>query len=367
MLLAAATALTGSPNPYRNFSMTWFWVVFLLGGLYASALVGDRTAWANPWRTLLVAMEKWRPSPANAAAAPLWPALALYLALISFELFGHGSPRSLGIALLAYTAVTVAGGLAFGGLAWLARGELFDRYFAVGAQLAPAKRPAWPASLSALLFVLFMLSSTAFDGLKETVVWNSLYWQGVAPAITPWFGGNLSRAYMELSRVQNALNFVALVLSPLAYLGFCALALAASRMGMRQDERASQAWGLHLVALTRSLIPIAVAYNAAHYFALLIGQGSRLPALLLDPFGWGQSAVPGLPALSPLATWHVQVAIILVGHVAGIAWCHRDLWLPGASRMRNALLQLPLLALMVGLTASGLWIMSLPVNASRAL
>jgi hypothetical protein len=365
MLLAVATALRGSMNPYRNFSMTWFWIVFMLGGLYASVLVGGRIAWINPWQTLLIAIDRHRSG--SAAPSSLWPAVVLYVALIAFELFGHGSPRSLAFALVAYTALTAACGFAFGGRAWLASGELFARYFSVGAQLARSNRSAWPTGMAGLLFVLFMLSSTAFDGLKETVIWNSMYWQQIAPAITPWLGGNLSRAYTQLSLVQDGLNFFVLVVSPLVYLALCACALAAARRLMPPSARAAHPVRSMLRALTRSLVPIAVVYNAAHYFAILIGQGSRLPALLLDPFGWGTAAVPRLPALSPLATWHVQVALILVGHVFGIAWCHRDLWLHDASRRRNWLVQSPLLMLMLLLTASGLWIMSLPVNPSRAL
>ena len=378
---AAATAFAGTLNPYRNFSMTWFWVVFLLGGLYASALWGERAAWLNPWRTLLLAIEHRRPRRDAAWAvtpprAPdCTPALALYVALIAFELFGHGSPRSLGIALTAYTLVVLAGGLAFGGATWLARGELFDAYFGIAARLAPTRagtvarlsREDLPG-VSALLFVLFMLASTAFDGLKETVLWNTLWWQGLAPTLTPLAGGNLAKAYPLLARWQDALNFGVLLLSPALYLAVCALALLACRALMPAAARAP--WSLRslLLALGPSLIPIAVAYNASHYANLLVAQGSRVVALLLDPFGSApQATLFGLPAPSPLVTWHVQVAIILAGHVLGMAICHRRLALHGVSRGRNALVQLPLLLLMVALTASGLWVMSLPVNPSRAL
>lgn len=368
MALALVAALAGSLNPYRNFSMTWFWIVFLLGGLYASTVAGAAMLRANPWRALLLAAERLWPSGGEPLPHARWAAVAAYVGLIALELFGHGSPRVLGTALLLYTALTIACAARFGGRAWLQGGELFQTLFAVGGQLAPAaRRPALPMGGATLIFVLFMLSSTAFDGLKETVLWNSLYWQRIAPAITPQLGGNLAKAYPALSSIQHSIDLAALVLSPLLYLAACAAALAAARALMPPAVRRARSVGGLLRALLPSLVPIALAYNAAHYFTLLVGQGSRVFALLLDPLGWGRTPVPGLPTPDPVSTWHVQVAIILAGHVVGVAWCHRDLWLPECSRARNWLVQAPLLALTVLLTGSGLWILSLPVSPSRAL
>ncbi len=34
-------------------------------------------------------------------------------------------------------------------------------------------------------------------------------------------------------------------------------------------------------------MPIALAYQAAHYYTLLITEGQNLFALVSDPFGWG--------------------------------------------------------------------------------
>lgn len=368
MGLAVVSALGGSLNPFRNFSMTWFWIVFLLGGLYASAIAGAGVLRLNPWRAILLACERFWPSRSEPLHGAGWAAAAAYVGLIALELFGHGSPRVLGAALLVYTALTVGFAASFGGRAWLRSGELFQTLFAVGGQLAPpSRRPALPRTWPMLFVVLFMLSSTAFDGLRETVLWNGLYWQGLAPAITPFLGGNLAKAYPQLSAIQQSIDAVVLVLSPLAYLAACALALAAAHALMPAGARAASTVRGMLHALLPSLVPIAVAYNAAHYFTLLIGQGSRVFFLLLDPFGWGRSPIPGLPLPSPVTTWHLEVAIILLGHVVGMAWCHRDLWLPGCSRARNWLVQVPLLALMVLLTGSGLWILSLPVSPSRAL
>ena len=52
LLLCIATGLFGSRDPYRNFSMTFFWVIFVLGFAYLTALVGNLYAAINPWRVL---------------------------------------------------------------------------------------------------------------------------------------------------------------------------------------------------------------------------------------------------------------------------------------------------------------------------
>src|SRR3546814_17984294 len=41
LLLCIVTGLFGSRDPYRNINMTCFWVLFLLGFSYLSALLGD--------------------------------------------------------------------------------------------------------------------------------------------------------------------------------------------------------------------------------------------------------------------------------------------------------------------------------------
>ena len=49
LLLCIATGFFGNRDPYRNFSMTFFWVVFTLGATYLAALVGDAYGPLNPW------------------------------------------------------------------------------------------------------------------------------------------------------------------------------------------------------------------------------------------------------------------------------------------------------------------------------
>ena len=63
--------------------------------------------------------------------------------------------------------------------------------------------------------------------------------------------------------------------------------------------------------------------------------------------------------------WHVQVGLILAGHIAGVYLSHQEAARLWAGRGRIAASQLPLLLLMVTLTTVGLWILSLPIVSGQ--
>ena len=115
-----------------------------------------------------------------------------------------------------------------------------------------------------------------------------------------------------------------------------------------------------------SLVPIAVAYHATHYMPSMLQQ---LPALLpqmADPFGRGWRLLPFLLAPAaplPMAiVWHTQVAVLLTGHVAGVYLAHVAALRVFPTRRQGLASQLPMLALMVGYTCLGLWVLSLPLG-----
>lgn len=70
-----------------------------------------------------------------------------------------------------------------------------------------------------MLFLLFMLSSTAFDGLRETAIWAKLYWKDFYDWITPYVGENIVESYAILKPLYLAWQTLALLLSPYLYLG----------------------------------------------------------------------------------------------------------------------------------------------------
>jgi hypothetical protein len=113
-----------------------------------------------------------------------------------------------------------------------------------------------------------------------------------------------------------------------------------------------------------SLIPIALAYVVAHYFSLLAYQGQALASLASDPLGDGSdlfgtaSATIDYNVIGATAIWYVQVAALVLGHAAGLTLAH-DRALIVFRRVRDATRsQYWMLAVMVGFTSLGLWLLS---------
>lgn len=385
LMLTFLTALFGTPNPFGNFSVTFFWIVFVLGFTYVVALIGDVYASVNPWRALCDLIE-WRYPGAFRARMPYpawlgyYPALVLYMAFIWIELFVHASPRGLGLALLAYTLINLGGARLFGPEAWFRHGEMFAVILRLIGRMAPLeyaahglrlrqpfvgllKEPAEHPSL--LLIVLFMLSSTAFDGVHQTLPWVQVFWKHIYPPLTALF----AQPYLFFVDFYYFWQWAMLFLSPFFYLAIYLVFIWLMKRVAR-SERPVRELALDF-ALT--LVPIAFVYHVTHYYTLLVGQGPAMVHLVSDPFGWGWNLFgTARPAGDPVVipadwVWHSQVALILVGHVVSVYLAHaRALELFPRTR-RAVWSQLPMLVLMVAFTTAGLWILSLPIAAGQVV
>jgi hypothetical protein len=122
------------------------------------------------------------------------------------------------------------------------------------------------------------------------------------------------------------------------------------------------------VALARSfahtLAPIAAGYLVAHYFSLLAYNGQDLWRLASDPLGNGSDLFGGADrsidygVISATGIWYVQVAALVVGHVAALVLAHdRALEAYGSPRAATRS-QIVMLVLMVAFTCLGLWLLS---------
>jgi hypothetical protein len=63
--------------------------------------------------------------------------------------------------------------------------------------------------------------------------------------------------------------------------------------------------------------------------------------------------------------WHIQVGLILFGHVVSVYLAHKEAQMLFPQRRQAALSQLPMLVLMVIFTCFGLWILAQPITATR--
>lgn len=392
LLLCIATGFFGNRDPYRNFSMTFFWVVFTLGGTYLAALIGDAYGPLNPWRSLTDGLGRlWRGYSRGRVRYPETlgdlPALAFYLVFIWFELFGHGKPASLAAMLTAYTAVNLAGVWLLGTAAWFRHCEFFALFLRLLGHLAPLElqRPeqpggrtrlrlrwpfaglltARPAHASTVLFALAMLATTAFDGLRATQWWVGLFWRDPSGLVTAFAGGPPIQAYAWLRPWYIAWETVWLLLAPMLYaLAYLAcIVLAWLLTGRRRPLRALA------MDFGYTLLPIAVVYHLTHYSTLLLTQGLKIVSLVSDPFGrgwnlFGTARMLRAPILPDMGlVWHTQVGLILFGHVVSVYIAHRIALRVFPNRGLALASQLPMLALMIAFTVAGLWILAQPLTA----
>lgn len=390
LLLCVATGLWGTNGPYGNFNMTFFWIVFLLGFTYFTALVGDVYALINPWRLLASGIQRIYPEYGRGlwvypVSLGHWPALLLYGGFIWLELFGGTTPYSLALCLCAYSLFNFIGIALVGARDWFRYIEFLSLFFRLVAKMAPLDisekeagkvRVTWrmpfaglldkPAEdFSVLLFILFMLSSTAFDGLHETVVWQRLFWVDLYHSLlAQWLGANPLAAFPQMSKLLLLWQSFWLLLSPFIYWLILILCLWCMRWA------ATSPLSLRALALAfaPTLLPIALVYNISHYYTLIQTQGVKIVTLASDPFGRGWDLfgtgnwLQGTIIPDAGTVWHVQVGLIVLGHIVSVYMAHK-LALQLFPTQRQAILsQLPMLLLMVLFTVAGLWIMSEPIK-----
>ncbi len=370
VLLLSFTILTGflgEDSSYFNFNMTFFWILFVLGNTYLTALIGNVWTTINPWKIIAETFEYFHGKEIKGILAypenfGYYPALITYFLFIWIELFAQTTPFSLSLFLVQYTFLTLFGMYLFGKKSWLSYGEFFGVFFGLISNVAALVhdkrtfflRPPFMGLLarniehfSLLLFILFMLSSTAFDGLRETIPFANFYWQFLT--ILPY----------------SIFQMAALLASPFIFLSIYAAFIFLTKR-ITKSKTPLMELALHFAP---SLIPIALVYNIAHYYTLLLTQGQEMVRLLSDPFGWGWNLfntanfTPNMSIIDANITWHAQVAFILLGHIAGVYLAHVIALKLFPSRKMALLSQLPMLILMVTYTTIGLWILSQPITS----
>ena len=389
LVLCIATGLAGTRNAYANFNMTFFWIVFVLGVPYAVAIFGDFYRLFSPWRAAVSLLELLRGRPLQGVVARperLGSAVAVlfYMAFIWLELFGQLGPRGLAVALLVYTAANVVGAILLGKSYWFRHCELFAVLLGLLGlmSLRPkgwhARQPlragwTWPLvgllrarlhGSSIVVFILFMLSSTAFDGLHSTLPWVQLFFGYVFNAFEGMLPGTTRQRYAIGVSVFAWWQWTFLVLSPFLYLALLRVAVMASRWFAKTTNSTNEL----VSAFAPSLIPIAFVYHVTHYYTLLLSQGLQLWKLVSDPFGLGWNLFGTATAdvqpimIGAAAIWMSQVCLIVAGHVLGVYVAHVEATRIYAGRRHALASQIPMLALMMFLTAAGLWILSLPLS-----
>ena len=407
-LLVVATGLFGNNTPIENLSPTFVWIIFWVGMGYVSALFGNVWAMINPWKIIF----EWFEGLMGVQGGVMfkypeyldtWPAVVLFLIFGWLEnVYPQAAvPLNLSGLILLYSSVTWIGMLLFGKHTWLRYGEFFSVLFGLFAKFSPTevrlngdkkcrkcigcnllraacvdcyecfeKAGEWGVgrefnlrpyavglvlvshlSISRFGFVILTLALVTFDGLSETPLWRSI--QNTFYSSASAFGTD----------GLGVINTAGLIVMPLAFLGLYLGFTWATRLLSREDSPVLLVARVFVI----SLIPIALAYNLAHYIGLFLVQGQFLIPLASDPFGqgWDILATSGykirLNLIGTKAIWYISVIAIVLGHFVSVYVAHTLSLGRQVSRSDALRGQYPMLLLMVIYTAISLWIIAQPI------
>jgi hypothetical protein len=367
--------LEGTQAVAANFTPTFIYVIFWLGLVPASVLLGDVFRAFNPWRAIGKGVA-WLARAANRGdlPAPLeyperlgrWPAAAGILAFAAMELVvaDGNKPENLAIATLVYSAITFVMMALYGVEAWIDRGEAFSVYFnlfsrlsvfevrdrEVGVRRPLSGLPALVAVPGTIPLLCVMIGSITFDGAAEAPLWTN-----VTPDIQKFFE-NLGMSAEHALESTFAVGLIgAVLLIGLLY-----------RLGIEGAKSVGGGFTASRLGATfvHSLVPIALAYVSAHYLTLLLIQGQAIVVLASDPLGDGSdifgtaSHVINYAVIGATATWYWQVGFVVAGHVAGLTLAH-DRAIAIYDQPRLAVRsQYWMLLVMVLFTSLALWLLS---------
>lgn len=366
----------GRQEPTVNLAPTFIYVIFWVGVAFASIALGDVFRAFNPWRALARAMARALPVRSEAIAYPAWlgrwPAVVGLFAFAWLELVyaNKDVPRTLAILALVYAVVQLVGMSLYGIEVWTERADAFAVYFGLLARLAPLRwadgrlylRPPFvgvadvevmPGTVSLVALLAVMIGSTSFDGFSVGSVWvgSSQLFSHLQSLFTDAGIGVETAA--ELASTVGLVAMIGVIagLYRLGILGIHALGGAHTK-----NDLAGR--------FVHSLVPIAAAYVIAHYFSLLAYQGQAIGYLASDPLGSGANLLGTANAtidyelVAANVIWYVQVSALVIGHAAGLMLAH-DRALVTYRRATDAVRsQYWMLAVMVGFTSLGLWILS---------
>ena len=377
----------------ENPAVLLVWVDLWVGLGIVSALVANVWDFISPLSNLGRSLDRWlakRAVPQRHYPEELgvWPAVVLLLAFSWAELVWSESrdPQTLAAVVVAYCLLQLAGMARYGAEVWLGRAELFTVFAQTFARLAPIEfsshRGAEPCAAQrcpdqdervgcascfadaepsrrrirlrafgagiqreppfragGAAFVVALLATVVYDGLRGTGQYARLEANLV----------DLLPRLEEMRELRGTLLMI-IVVAAFALVYVVAAALASLAEAGRPLELAER--------YAPTLVPIAAVYFIAHYALYLFYVGQLTPRVVLDPgeSGWIPDYRPwtGIPGS---AVWTFQAGAIVAGHIVAVIAAHR-VAKPFHPRARNVLVaQLPLLALMVLYTFTGLWVL----------
>jgi hypothetical protein len=365
----------GTQSTAANWTPIFIYVIFWLAFVPLSLLFGDVFRAFNPWRAIgravaWVARMVSRSELPEPLAYPgwlgRWPAAVGIFGFATMELVvsDGDKPETLAIAALVYSAVTFVGMALYGVERWCDRGEAFSVYFNLFSRMSAVEvrdgevglRP--PLSGLAQLeqmrgtvpLLMVMIGTVSFDGFSSKRTWNSR-----SPDISQFFQ-DLGVSPEHALELTFLVGMIAAVLFISAFYRLGILGAKSVGGGFSASRLSNE--------FVHSLVPIAMAYVAAHYFTLLLYQGQAIVYLASDPLGDGSdifgtaSTQVKYGLIGSNVEWYLKVAFIVCGHVAALILAH-DRALAIYRDAREAVRsQYWMLGVMLGFTLLAVWLVS---------
>jgi hypothetical protein len=360
LVVVVLAGYLGRDSALDNLAPTFILIDFWVGLVFLSVLFGDVFSAFSPWRA--IRLPGLRPYPER------WGRFPAAIALLAFTwvelVSGWGEmPATLTTVAVAYTVYTIAMQALFGTDAWTRNGEAFAVYFnlfsrisawetrdrVVGLRPPLGGLPRLDAVRGTVLFVVVMIGTVTFDGFSQ-----GQFWRDTSVDLADALDG-----IVGLETAPKVVDTVGLLVAVAAIGLFYRLGIDGARsvggeLGARQLRR----------AFIHTLVPIATVYVAAHYLTFLLFEGQSTFYLASDPFGRGwdifgtADRAIDYTYLSQNATWYLQVAVVVVGHVAALTLAHdRALALYREAKLAVRS-QYWMLAVMVGFTSLALWLLA---------
>lgn len=356
LAIVIAAGIIGINNSSRNPASVLVWVGFWLVIPFLSAVLGNLYRFLNPWRR----MSEWlsigdTESETGPEERGMWIAGALFFAFTWFELVYPDSaePRTVAAMAIGYTLIMFFAIDRLGRSTTSRSIDAFAAYNGLFAAMSPftttddgrpARRgwlrglPTFPEIPGLATFLVLMIGTVTYDGLSST----------------PWFADTFGSFGSSIAGGTLAM----VVTVGLIGGGYAWASQAAARI-------AGDGWTATRVAsrFAHTLVPIAFAYAFAHYFTLVVFEGQLIISTISDPLGTGLDLFGtaerriDYTLVSPTAVWYIQVAVIIIGHVAAVVLAH-DRALGDFPQRVAVRTQYAMLVLMVALTGIGLSILA---------
>lgn len=358
----------GYQYPTQNILITFVWVIFGVGMTYFSMLIGNIWPVVHPAIIVLQYGERIFGVKKNVQSLPthfgVWIAVLLLFVYRWVEnIFGHvDHPRSIAFLVCAYLLLSLGGMWFFGKRNWLERADPFHvffkflSFFAIFESRDEKIFLRFPgvgllnvrtATISEIAFVMLMLSTIAYDGLKETLHWQSLLHSFVWIGFTP-----------------KTLYTLSMVLLTFFFTGIYFVVGVLVELFSGREEKVPMPFGEFLF----SFLPIAVGYELAHYISLFLTEAQRIIPLMSDPLGFGWNIFGtaynrvNLDIINADILWRSQVLFIVIGHIFSVYIAHIIALRLYKNHKMALASQIPMLVLMVGYTIFSLWIIAQPTG-----